>query len=195
MRKPECLEPELKIANALYLLQDVRAQTNSPTWSALAGVLNGIDTNEWNPEIDDRIYRRYSANTLKEGKAANKLAIQKELGLVERADVSILGPLFQAAPQSRAVSTVLDGAVADGFLLLPCHDSRQLPYVFFALKGLCDVLPELPWYPWHLKCVALIRDCSIAAATSCAGASSMKHDGCLISPIECRGCRYALLGG
>ena len=53
-----------------------------------AGVLNGIDTQEWNPEIDERIYAKYSAEDLAEGKAANKLALQKELGLAERADVS-----------------------------------------------------------------------------------------------------------
>lgn len=58
---------------------------------ALNGVLNGIDTDEWNPESDDRIYKKYSARTLMEGKAANKLAIQKELGLVERADVPLIG--------------------------------------------------------------------------------------------------------
>ena len=51
------------------------------------GVLNGIDINEWNPEIDERIYAKYSADTLAEGKAANKLALQRELGLAERADV------------------------------------------------------------------------------------------------------------
>ena len=50
-------------------------------------MLNGIDTQEWNPETDKKIYQRYSAKSLKKGKAANKLALQKELGLAERTDV------------------------------------------------------------------------------------------------------------
>ena len=54
-----------------------------------AGVLNGIDMQEWNPEADKKIYQTYSAANLKEGKTANKLALQKELSLAERPDVSL----------------------------------------------------------------------------------------------------------
>ncbi len=52
-----------------------------------AGVLNGIDMQEWNPEADTKIYQTYSAADLKKGKTANKLALQKELSLAERPDV------------------------------------------------------------------------------------------------------------
>ena len=69
-------------------------------------MLNGIDTTEWNPEIDDRIYKTYSASTLKEGKAANKLAIQKELGLVERADVSMLAHALSKCTTTTALPTL-----------------------------------------------------------------------------------------
>ena len=56
--------------------------------SAYAGVLNGIDMNEWNPEADTKIYQNYSVRNLKEGKTANKLALQKELSLAERPEVN-----------------------------------------------------------------------------------------------------------
>ena len=60
---------------------------------ACAGVLNGIDMAEWNPEADAKIYQNYSASKLKEGKTANKLALQKELTLQERPEVSVRSPM------------------------------------------------------------------------------------------------------
>ena len=54
-----------------------------------AGVLNGIDMQEWNPEADPKIYQTYSMADLKKGKTANKLALQKELSLAERPEVRV----------------------------------------------------------------------------------------------------------
>ena len=48
--------------------------------AALTGILNGIDTNEWNPAADRNIARSYDAENLK-GKAANKRELQKHMGL------------------------------------------------------------------------------------------------------------------
>src|SRR6185295_15171604 len=45
---------------------------------ALAGILNGIDTQEWDPATDPRIAERYDARTL-ERKALNKRALQRRL--------------------------------------------------------------------------------------------------------------------
>jgi starch synthase len=53
----------------------------------IPGVLNGIDMAEWNPEADAKIYQNYAMKNLKEGKTANKLALQKELSLAERPEV------------------------------------------------------------------------------------------------------------
>ncbi|WP_119394052.1 glycogen synthase [Salinibius halmophilus] len=44
------------------------------------GLLNGCDYGEWNPETDPHIAQNYSADDLA-GKAACKMALQKELGL------------------------------------------------------------------------------------------------------------------
>lgn len=54
---------------------------------ALNGVLNGIDDEEWNPQSDPHIEMQYSGSTFSRGKAANKAALQRELGLPERPDV------------------------------------------------------------------------------------------------------------
>lgn len=57
--------------------------------SVLSGVLNGIDTNAWNPAEDASLAQPYEAKTLKR-KAANRIALSERLGL--NTDTS--GPLF-----------------------------------------------------------------------------------------------------
>ena len=54
---------------------------------ALHGVLNGIDDREWNPQTDPHLPENYSPSSFARGKAANKAALQKELGLPERPNV------------------------------------------------------------------------------------------------------------
>src|SRR5205814_2905320 len=46
----------------------------------LVGIMNGVDYSRWNPEVDPALPQRYSANELS-GKAADKAALQRELGL------------------------------------------------------------------------------------------------------------------
>ncbi|MBK7366041.1 MAG: glycogen synthase GlgA [Nitrosomonas sp.] len=51
----------------------------------ISGIVNGIDTIEWDPSIDIHIAKRYSIRRLP-NKQANKLAIQQKLGLEPRSD-------------------------------------------------------------------------------------------------------------
>ena len=48
---------------------------------SLRGILNGIDYSLFNPQDDVQIYKQYSVKNVKSGKAANKAALQHELGL------------------------------------------------------------------------------------------------------------------
>ncbi|MCG6150547.1 glycogen/starch synthase [Leptospira bandrabouensis] len=48
--------------------------------SDYSGILNGIDTEEWNPEKDKRIFKSYSRENWKEGKLKNKEELYKEIG-------------------------------------------------------------------------------------------------------------------
>ena len=54
------------------------------------GILNGIDSDIWNPEKDTLIPAPYSANDLS-GKAKAKEVLQKEFGLPPAADVPLIG--------------------------------------------------------------------------------------------------------
>lgn len=44
------------------------------------GVLNGVNTEYWNPESDQLLKKRYSLNSARDGKAANKKELQKKVG-------------------------------------------------------------------------------------------------------------------
>ena len=57
---------------------------------SLAGILNGIDTDEWNPGKDKHLAHSYNRRTLG-NKVKNKLALQEKLGLDVNADVPMLG--------------------------------------------------------------------------------------------------------
>ena len=56
----------------------------------LSGIVNGIDTEVYNPETDPLIYAPFSAEDIS-GKAVNKAELQKEMELPERADVPVIG--------------------------------------------------------------------------------------------------------
>jgi starch synthase len=56
----------------------------------LTGILNGIDTNEWDPAKDKHLARQYSIANIA-GKAANKEALQSRFGLNLEPDMALLG--------------------------------------------------------------------------------------------------------
>lgn len=64
----------------------------------ISGILNGLDTLSWNPETDPAIEARYSLINLEE-RAANKQALQRELGLAVEADLPLLGLVSRLDPQ------------------------------------------------------------------------------------------------
>jgi starch synthase len=65
----------------------------------LHGVLNGVDYREWDPAHDPRLPVHYSAANWGHGKAACKMALQRELGLPARPDVPLLGLVGRLADQ------------------------------------------------------------------------------------------------
>ncbi len=56
----------------------------------LCGIVNGIDVEVYNPETDPLIYKNYGIESLPK-KAENKKALQKEMGLPQKADTPLIG--------------------------------------------------------------------------------------------------------
>lgn len=100
------------------------------------GIVNGMDTEEWNPQSDKYLPIKYNRGTVFEGKAAAKAALQAEAGLPvdpsaplfgyigrleEQKGVDILlavRPFGDAAAAAAAAVTAAATAAALGLLLL-----------------------------------------------------------------------------
>ncbi len=76
---------ELKMAYFAHRLENIMRQCDYK----LSGVLNGIDMKLYDPSTDQRITARYSMEDMS-GKAENKAALQRMMGLREEANTPIL---------------------------------------------------------------------------------------------------------
>ncbi len=56
----------------------------------LAGIVNGIDTDLYNPQTDSSLFKNFKPGDLN-GKLKNKLALQEKLGLPQSADTVMIG--------------------------------------------------------------------------------------------------------
>ncbi|MCK5779563.1 MAG: glycogen synthase GlgA [Psychrilyobacter sp.] len=62
------------------------------------GIVNGIDYDMFNPRRDKEIHTKYGVKN-REKKVENKLALQRELNLVEDKDIPIIGIITRFTPQ------------------------------------------------------------------------------------------------
>lgn len=90
--------------------------------SSLTGILNGINENEWNPALDNKIYKNYSFEDVNEGKRENKLALYKEYGLAIDIDRPLIGLIGRLTHQK-------------GFdtFLKSFYQKWKLPFYYFVL--------------------------------------------------------------
>lgn len=65
----------------------------------LSGIVNGVDTDDWNPARSPHIARHYGLDDFTEGKAACKEALQRELGLPLRPDLPMIAQIGRLDPQ------------------------------------------------------------------------------------------------
>lgn len=66
----------------------------------LFGIINGVDYNEWNPEVDRYLGgNRYGVDNFYEGKRACKAALQQEVGLPQIADRPLIAMIGRLADQ------------------------------------------------------------------------------------------------
>jgi glycogen synthase len=115
--------------------QRVVISVQEQNWK-LSGIVNGIDDKTWNPALDDFLttdgYTRYSQENLLEGKAINKRALQRELGLPENPDVPLLGFVGRMDYQ-KGVDFIV--GVPLNHVDMTCKPQDALTCIF--LEGLC----------------------------------------------------------
>ena len=83
--------------------------------NALRGILNGVDTEIWNPATDPALSAHYAGNRLA-AKRTNKAALQAEMGLAIAADRPLFGVISRLTHQ-KGLDLLL--TVADGLPELP----------------------------------------------------------------------------
>lgn len=85
--------------------------------SALRGILNGIDTETWNPATDPALLKCYAANRLA-SKRQNKMRLQEEIGLEVTAEQPLFGVISRMTHQ-KGLDLLL--AIADRMTDLPAQ--------------------------------------------------------------------------
>lgn len=76
--------------------------------AVLCGILNGIDTDHWNPATDVQLAQQYDVSCI-ESKVVNKSALQRRAGLPVTDDVPLLGVLSRLTHQ-KGLDLLLDVA-------------------------------------------------------------------------------------
>jgi starch synthase len=89
---------------------------------SFTGILNGIDTHEWNPEFDSKIYRNFNSDIVTLGKHANKIELYKEFGLKIEHDRPLVGLIGRLTLQ-KGFDTFISSF----------RDRWDLPFYFFVL--------------------------------------------------------------
>lgn len=101
--------------------------------SRLVGILNGIDTQDWNPSTDTKIVQTYTRNTVKEGKASNKRQLLDQLGLEVNESAPLIGFVGRLDPKQKGLQLI------DEFLpVIIGHQARPT----FILLGVGDPVWE-----------------------------------------------------
>lgn len=95
---------------------------------SLVGIVNGIDYDDYNPEKDRCLTKQYNIKTVKKNKVANKLALQKELGLPADKNQFVLGIISRLTDQKGLdlVDAVMNDICQDGvqFVVLGTGEAR-----------------------------------------------------------------------
>ncbi len=94
----------------------------------LRGIVNGIDTVVYNPSTDKLIFKTYTARSVINGKKANKLNIQKELGLVQDENKFVIALISRLTDQKGLdlVNAVIDRILDEHtqFILIGTGEAR-----------------------------------------------------------------------
>ena len=81
----------------------------------IRGIVNGIDYEIWNPATDNALEKKYTSKNVIKNKEADKLALQRELGLEENKDKFVIGLISRLTNQkgldliSSIIPAIIDG--------------------------------------------------------------------------------------
>lgn len=108
----------------------------------LSGILNGIDTDLYDPQTDPDIFRAYSAEDFS-AKAENKRALQELMGLPQRADVPLIGVVSRLVGHKGfdLVKAVLDELLSTADVQMVVLGSGEWQYEEF-FKSMAAKYPE-----------------------------------------------------
>lgn len=99
----------------------------------LTGILNGIDYSYYSPSKDTVLAKNYDRRNFVSGKAENKMALQREYGLPERADVPMLAIISRLATHKGLdlVKEVADSIVRDNDVQFVILGKGETQYEIF----------------------------------------------------------------
>lgn len=88
--------------------------------NCLAGIVNGIDYDEYNPDTDPLIYKNYNAENFRKEKIKNKKALQQELGIEVNPKKMMIGMVGRLTDQKGLdlVACILDELCQDAVQLV-----------------------------------------------------------------------------
>ncbi|CAL9146242.1 unnamed protein product [Musa hybrid cultivar] len=84
---------------------------NALRMTGITGIVNGMDTNEWNPSIDKYISVNYDATNVMDAKPLNKEALQAELGLPVDRNIPVIA--FIGRLEEQKGSDILAAAIPE----------------------------------------------------------------------------------
>ena len=116
-------------------LQDLLRQRRD----SLVGILNGVDTDEWNPRKDALIPYPYDARAIS-GKKKNKLALMEELQLDSSDDMPLLGIISRLTSQKGIdlIQEVVPALLQQRRFALAVLGSGEARYEQFTLRNGSD---------------------------------------------------------
>ena len=127
---------ELRTAEGGFGLQEVFAALGE----RFTGILNGIDTSDWDPRTDSQIAAPFSPDDLS-GKVACKLGVQARFGLRHDPRIAVFGRAARLVTQ-KGLDIVLGGSALFGldaqFVFIGAGEARFEE----ALAGLARMMPD-----------------------------------------------------
>ena len=86
----------------------------------MSGIVNGLDYDEYNPETDTKIEKKYSISNFRREKVKNKIALQKELNLTQDSHTMLIGVVSRLTDQKGfdLVAYVMDELCQDAIQLV-----------------------------------------------------------------------------